>query len=272
MNRFEVLVATVNADPEMLIKKMGITGNAIIANQTQKCLGFFSLDTNHGSAKVINHPTVGVGKNRNMALMFASSDILLFSDDDVVLCQNYEEIVIRAFEKLHNADAVIFNIQTNSEERQQYQNTKTKKCSCFSRMPYGACRIAVHRKALLKYNIHFSEIFGGGCIFPSGEDSIFLHDLIRMGMNVYACPISIGSVSFETSSWFTGANEKYFYGKGAMYESSYPMSKFFRYIYISIRTTGSSLSFVDKIKWLKAGSHGFRKMESYESYIEGDCK
>lgn len=270
MNRVEVLVATVNNNAAELISQMGIIGDAVIANQTLQNRGFTEAATEHGKALIVNHPTIGVGKNRNMALTFASRELLLFSDDDVTLYKNYEQTVEEAFDRLDKADAIIFNIDTESTERRQYQIIKIKKCGRFSRMPYGACRIAVRREALLKVNIHFSELFGGGCIFPSGEDSILLRDFIVKGLRLYVYPATIGNVSFDQSSWFTGGDERYFYGKGAMYECSYPFTKFMRYIYIALRIRNSPLKFSDKIKWMKAGGRGFHKLLSYEAYIGGN--
>lgn len=270
MHRVEVLVATVNNEAVELISQMGITGDAVIANQTKKNVGFTEATTEHGKVLIISHPTIGVGKNRNMGLTFASHEILLFSDDDVTLSKDYEQTVEKAFDKLKNADAIIFNIDTDSKERKQYQITRIQKCGRFSRMPYGACRIAVRRDALMKANIHFSELFGGGCIFPSGEDSILLRDFIVKGLRLYVYPATIGKVSFEQSSWFTGGDERYFYGKGAMYECSYPFTKFMRYIYIALRIRNSPLKFSEKVKWMKAGSRGFHKLLSYEAYTGGN--
>lgn len=272
MNRVEVLAVTVDGKAVELISKMGITGDAVIANQTGENLGFQTEKTEHGKAMIVNHPTIGVGKNRNMALTFASNEIVLFSDDDVTLYEGYERTIEGAFDQLEKADVIIFNLDTDSEERKQYQIPKIHMCSRFSRMPYGACRIAVRLDALRRANIHFSELFGGGSIFPSGEDSILLRDFFLKGLRVYAYPRTIGKVSFAQSSWFTGADERYFYGKGAMYECSYPFSKYFRYVYIALRVRGGSMTFGNKMKWLKAGGYGFHKLRSYESYIGGNRK
>ena len=128
---------------------------------------------------MISTQTRGVGINRNLALSYATADYCLFGDDDVTYVDNVEELVVKEFEAHPDADVFIFNLHTKGETRKQKIYSKTKKHRKFEKMPWGGCRIAVKLSSAKKANIWFNTLFGGGCIFPSGEDSLWLIDAKR---------------------------------------------------------------------------------------------
>ena len=70
----------------------------------------------------------GVGRNRNIALAYASEEICLFADDDMVYEPNYVEIIKKAFNELPKADIIIFNIDTiGDEKRSGRRQNKTRR-------------------------------------------------------------------------------------------------------------------------------------------------
>jgi Glycosyl transferase family 2. len=269
MSKFEVLCVTMHQNDFSKIEEMNIKSNVVFANQADRhSYEETCFYDNKYKAKMITTNLRGVGKNRNMALIYAESEICLLSDDDVKYNDNYQEIICSAFKKLPNADCIIFNLSTNSSERQQYVNKKIKKCNIFTRMPYGAVRIAFKLESIKKTNIWFSTLFGGGCIFPSGEDSIFIKNILKNKLNVYKHTDFIGEIDMNVSSWYDGMNEKYYYGKGAFYSNLYKRSYFIWFIYISIMTRNKSkISFKQRLIWLKNGRNGYKKLLSYNEYI-----
>lgn len=86
-------------------------------------------------------------------------------------------------------------------------------------MKYGAVRIAVRTQKLRQANIYYSLLFGGGAMYSSGEDSLFIAECIRKGLRVYTNPTLIGHVSQEKSTWFKGYTNKYFIDKGVLFAS-----------------------------------------------------
>lgn len=50
---------------------------------------------------------------------------------------------------------------------------------------------------------------------------------------------TIGIVSFDKTSWFSGFDEKYFYGKGAFYKAFQKHSALFWMICSALRTYGN---------------------------------
>ena len=119
-----------------------------------------------------------------------------------------------------------------------------------------------------KANLSFTTLFGGGCIFPSGEDSMFLKDAVKAGLKIYVSSKTIGQVSFAQSTWFTGYDKKYFYGVGAFYQAARKSTKGLRFLYTLLRTRGQgTLSLKEKLKWLKYGAKGYNEMLSYGQFI-----
>ena len=182
---------------------------------------------------------------------------------------NLEEIVVGEFERHKGADVFIFHLDTDDKNRQQKKYKKTRKYRPLERMPWGGVRIAVKLDSLKKANVWFTTLFGGGCIFPSGEDSLFLKECKRKGLKFYVSEHTIGKVSFEESTWFTGFDEKYYYAKGCFYKAIHSKTFSLWTKYFAFRTRKvSNLSLKDKLKWMKHGAKGYKQMLSFEKYKE----
>jgi len=262
MKRFEILCVTMHQKDFSKLSEMNIHSDVIFANQSDET-SYQEKEINGHLAKMITTTTRGVGKNRNIALTYADADIVLFSDDDVIYNDDAETLILDEFNAHPDADVIVFHFSSNSTERKQRTYPKTRKHRKFERMPWGVVRIAVRLNAQKKANLWFSTLFGGGCIFPSGEDSMWLTDAKRAGLTFYVSKETIGKVSFESSSWYTGVDEKYYYGKGAFYQAVHPRAKYLWMLYFALRTKSPTLSFKNKIKWMKAGARGYRKMQPY---------
>ena len=59
-------------------------------------------------------------------------------------------------------------------------------------------------------------------MFGSGEATLFLQDCIRSGIKIYKSPIKVADVRQDTSTWFSGYNEKYYKDKGALFAAALP--------------------------------------------------
>ena len=228
----EVLVATVNCDnPKQLVKKMNINSNAIIINQCDKN-SYEELKINDNLIKVYNFNERGVGLSRNNALMRANSDIVLFADDDEVLVDNYEKIIINEFKKNKKADFIVFDIETFGNNERTYKKiNKEKKLHWYNCLKYGAVRFAVKLQKLRINNISFSLLFGGGCKYSSGEDSLFIYDCIKRNIKTYQNTNIIAKVDMSDSSWFKGFTEKFYKDKGALFSA---LNSHLNFIYLLI--------------------------------------
>lgn len=268
MSRFQILCVTMYQKDFTKIKTMNVNADIIYANQ-DFVNSYSELHFNSHIAKMITTNTRGVGTNRNIALMYADADVCLFADDDVEYKGDLEQIILDEFDNHKEADIFIFHLSTDDPVRKQKKYKKTRKISLWEQMPWGGFRIAIRLASVRRANVWFSTLFGGGCIFPSGEDSLWLKDAKRKGLVFYVSDKTIGKVSFETSSWFEGRNEKYYYGQGAYARAAHRYFWRLRLIYYSLRTARNSmLTYVERMKWLSNGAKGYLKMLSYDEYMQ----
>lgn len=266
MSKFEILCVTMHQKDFSKIEQMNIHSDVVFANQADRT-SFDELEFNGCCARMITTNTRGVGINRNLALTYAKGDICLFADDDVVYNDDAEEKVLAEFEAHPDADIIIFHFDTDSD-RKQVKYNKTKKCRGLYKMPWGAIRVAFKLNSIKKANVWFTTLFGGGCIFPSGEDSMWLQEVKRKGLTFYVSKETIGKVSFEDSTWFTGFDEKMYYGKGAFYQAVHPKTKYLWMMYFAFRTVKiSELSFCARLKLMYDGMNGYIFARSNDYYM-----
>jgi glycosyltransferase involved in cell wall biosynthesis len=267
MNSIEVLVATMNQIDFKKYYDMNIKTNAVFANQSIE----YSYEENiieNRHVKMITTNSKGVGKNRNQALLHSTADICLLSDDDMLYVDNYSEIVEQAFNELPEADIIIFNIDTIGKEVKRRMNRSIRKVNILNFQNYGAARIAFRRKAILRKNIWFSLLFGGGTIYSSGEDTLFLREALRKGLKVYTYPKTIGTVNQEESSWFTGYNEKFYFDKGVLLSAIFPLLKYpIGLIYFPWRFKNQAELSINKIRYcILSGMKAYSKGLNYDNW------
>lgn len=266
MSKFQILCVTMNQTDFSKINQMNIHSDVIFANQSDT-VSFNEIEFEGYNAKMITTNTRGVGKNRNLSLVYASGDICLLSDDDMRYTSTYEEDIIEEFRKHPDADVMIFNIDSNDEKRKQKYNSKTRKLYFYNRMPYGAPRIAFRRSSWQKSNVWFTTLFGGGAKYTNGEDSVFLHDLKKSKLSIYVSSVNIGMVDMSDSCWFKGANEEFYFNKGAYCAALHPYTKFIWRLYFCIRVK-SKLSFSKKMDYFNKGINAYRKGKEWNDFIK----
>lgn len=264
MDTLEVLCATMHQRDFSLAEKMNIQTCALFANQSNDYC-YSEIKTEYGIQKMITTSTRGVGCNRNIALLHANADILLFADDDVRYVDGYAGGVLRAFREIPNADVLIFGIdKTKAGKIICAQRHSRRRLHCWNAMKYGTYCIAARRNSLVRKNIHFTTLFGGGCLYGSGEDSLFLLDCFRKGFKVYSHPYVLGSCAKDTSTWFAGYNKKFFYDKGAWIAAAFPVLKHLIKWYFGIHfIKKTDLSFRAAMTYINAGLKGYRNLVPY---------
>lgn len=215
--KLQVLVAAMNQTDHSLPDKMNISTDVIVGNQC----GFDSIERfekcGH-SVTYLNFAERGVGLNRNNALMRATGDICLFADDDMVYCDDYEKIVLKAFKTYRDADVIVFNLREKTPTR--HIITRPGRVGRLNYLRYGTARIAFRLESIRKNGIFFNQCFGGGTPHCHGEDSLFLTACLDRGLVIRAVPDYIAELTEERpSSWLTGYDEKYLRDQGALYRA-----------------------------------------------------
>lgn len=262
----QVLVATMHRKDLSIAKKMNIRCSAVIANQADR-EEIISQNTEFGDLKMITTPTRGVGLNRNIAQMASSGEILLFADDDVVYNDDMPQAVADAFSQLPDADVIIFGMNiVKGGAVVEKRTSDIRRLHIWNSMRFGTYRIAVRRKALIENNITFNQCFGGGCAFSSGEDSLFLKECFDRGLKVYSHSYILGSCSKDTSTWFVGHNDKYFYDKGVLMRKLFPKSAYVMALYFgTFFKRETDVGLVKRLRLMYAGVRGGKKMIPYRS-------
>lgn len=266
MSKLQVLVATMGRDDLSLVEKMNIRCDAIIANQADR-EEIVNEVCEFGKIKMITTATKGVGLNRNIALMAADAEIILFSDDDVVYNDGTAEAVVKAFEDNPKADVIIFSMDIiKNGAVTEKRHLQRRKLHVWNAMRFGTYTVAVRRDAILKNNITFHQYFGGGCPFSSGEDSLFIKNCFDSGLKVYSHEYVLGSCCKDVSSWFEGCNEKYFYDKGVLMRRLFPRFPRAMAVYFALRIKRETdISPLKRVSLMLSGVRASKTMKPFGS-------
>lgn len=211
----QILVASVNRDSRELVQKMNIDSDAVIVNQCDRD-DEFEFDYGGHRIKTLERNERGVGRSRNLALDNADAEFIMFSDQDVVYDEGYETKLTEEFAKHPEADLIFFNMRVR-EDRRTYWNEEFKKVGKTNFGRYGAISIAARREVIVQTKVRYSLLFGGGAKYSNGEDSLFIMDLLKEGVRMYASPVCLGEEADEESTWFNGYTEKFFADRGVLF-------------------------------------------------------
>lgn len=266
--RTQVLVAMTGENAEEKITRLNLQTSAIVACQCSE-ESVVTLCRTTGNILLVKTHTRGVGINRNIALLRSSGEFLLFADDDEILSNGYAEAIETAFDENPKADGIIFNINTIGAENRRRTNFRISRVKFYNYLNYGTVRLAVRRSSLQRFNVYFSTLFGGGALYGSGEDSLFIGNLIAKGAQILTNPFVVCSVDQSSSSWFEGYTDKYFYDKGAFFRASF--GNFWQIIallvYLKNKMKYNKMGNLYNqaiIKCAIKGAHGFDKLHPFE--------
>jgi glycosyltransferase involved in cell wall biosynthesis len=217
--KIQVLVSAVEQDTAALAARMNLHTDAVIVNQCD-AYGYEELQVQGGRVQCFSMKERGVGLSRNTALLHADTDVCLFSDEDIVLAKDYEKQIAGAYEKLPDADMILVNVKV-APSRRTYWNEDVHRVNYRNYGRYPAYSITAKLDALRRANVQYSLLFGGGAKYSNGEDSLFLRDCLRAGLNIYAHTVCIGEETERESTWFSGYHEKFFRDRGVLYHYLY---------------------------------------------------
>ena len=263
--RVEVLVATMGQNDMSLYEKMNLKTDMIIANQGGRW-HYEEEDHDFGRIRMISTDTIGVGVNRNLALELSQADILVLSDDDMTYYDCDLKGVIEAFERHPDADIIFFGLDySRNGEVFDKRRCKNKRAYVHNSMKYGACRTAIRREAILRHSIRFSTLFGGGCLYGSGEDSIFLCNCFFHHLKAYSDSYVLGVCAKDSSSWFNGYNNKYLFDKGAWLAASFPRHKHLvKWYFIRKFAKLSKKGFFETARLVNSGIKAYKTLDTYK--------
>jgi len=200
----EIVIATMNKnDLYFLIPMFPFSHfsnfSVLIINQTQENK---ILISDYPSVRVINSFQKGLSRSRNLGIKNATGKIVLIADDDVVLIENFQKKIIKAYNENQNATVICF--QTVTKKGDLYSNYLKKKKKLNSRKIRKVLSIEVTGKAedLRKNNCFFNEFFGLGSKFQDSETFFFLRSIRHKRLKVLFQPsVIVMHESFSSSDY-----------------------------------------------------------------------
>lgn len=168
----------------------------------------------------------GAARSRNLAIRVADSEILLFSDDDVVLVREGLQELISAFRRLSDVAMMSCITLTAGGEPAKRYPKRAGKMTLFNCARVGTVELAVRPGEIRRAGIGFDERFGAGSESFLGDEYIFIADCLRMGLDGFFVPIPVAVHSGPSSGgeWWTDRSavararvfERVFGGFGAL--------------------------------------------------------
>lgn len=224
MSKLELLCVTMHQTDFSKIEQMNLHCDVVFANQADWD-SVEELEFENHRARMITTKTRGLSKNRNIAMdqILDDTEILLLTDDDLRFYDGFEMLVLQEFENHPDAEAIRFNLNSVSERK-----ISMKQIANFHRATHrevgswGVCGMAIKTKALYRYGLRFNERFGAGTPNYCGEDTIFLQEMLKKRIRLYASPICIADIDQSVSSWFEGYTARYFTTNGMILHEIYP--------------------------------------------------
>lgn len=268
----EVLISAMHLTDLSIFERTHCVTDVLIINQTD-CEGYQERVIDGHTVRMYSTTQRGLSRSRNMALIHAKGDYCIIADDDEVLCDNYDNIILDAFERNPKADAIAFNYY---DPNVRLQNSKRKLISSEGEAPknrsFSSVSLAFKRETIIRHGIWFNVNLGAGSgVISAGEESAWEHDLRSKGLKLYQCPEYITEVRTENSTWFKGYDEKYFYDLGANLSARYGLVKYLYQFYYPYRMRKESkLSIFQQLRYINAGMKGFAKNMGYNQYFNKD--
>ena len=99
---------------------------------------------------------------------------------------------------------------------------------------------------------------------------MLIRDCFRKGLKLYTHPYVLGACAKDSSTWFTGYNDKYFFDRGAMLASAFPKGKHLVKYYFAWRLKKRAAQPLGKIlRLMNRGIRAFPHLQTYEAFREG---
>lgn len=266
----EVLISVMNLKNEdehqKLLHSNGIKGKSVVINQVEKQNNIFSVPNNKN--RIYSFKEKGASVSRNRLIELAKEEICVLADDDMKYVDNYEKIITEEYQKIKDAEIILFYVENINQNREKSKKIGNKKVGKFDIMRARTPEITFKRKELQKYGVKFDEDFGPNAIFPKGEETIFLSDCLKKGVKIYSVNKKIGYVEYKKSTWFTGFNKEFLNAQGAIFARIAPNAYkiyIIQYILRKHKLYKKNVSLLEAYKEMLKGAKKYKNAEKYKN-------
>lgn len=227
----EILISTKDRDNLDFLNNIFVNNNAhsnpiLIINQTQN-LNFSCPHSDN--INLINVNEIGLSKSRNLAIANAKADICLLADDDIVYENNFESIILNAFNLNPSADIITFKMNDfkgNSFKDYPIIKKHNKKSLSF----VNSVVIAFRRNSIISNKVFFDENFGLGSTFQTADEYVFLRDALNLNLDIVFHNEVILSHPVDSSGKDV-ASDRILFAKGALFYKYYNILSFLKLIH-----------------------------------------
>ena len=234
----EILISTKDRDNLDFLNNIFVNNNThsnpiLIINQTQNLN--FSCPHSY-NINLINVNEIGLSKSRNLAIANAKADICLLADDDIVYENNFESIIINAFNLNPSADIITFKMNDfkgNSFKDYPIIKKHNKKSLSF----VNSVVIAFRRNSIISNKVFFDENFGLGSTFQTADEYVFLRNALNLNLNIVFHNEVILSHPVDSSGKDV-ASDRILFAKGALFYKYYnilSLLKLIHYLYLILK-------------------------------------
>jgi glycosyltransferase involved in cell wall biosynthesis len=263
MQKVEVLISAMNLSDTSIIESTNIQSDSVLINQCDFD-DYKEVSYKSSTVKYLSTTERGLSNSRNKAIELASGDICLLCDDDEYLYKDYEDIILKAYAEMPDADLIAFKFLY---PQKTYSNS-VKKIGFINASTISSVELTFKRKIIIDSKVRFNTYFGSGSIYSAGEENMFLYDCLRKGLKIYYVPVEIGKlIEGDESRWFKGFNEKYFFDKGAWLAACFPKLKYILIFYVVLRFRKlSEINLGLTLKHLWIGMNAYKNKLSYMEF------
>ena len=162
----------------------------------------------------------GLSHNRNITLDAATAPICLIADDDLT----YNPDAFRNIIAVFNADPQlgIAAFRYSGGDGKHYPDHEFDLRRPPKDYYVSSIELAFRRESVLASGIRFDLRFGIGAEFPSGEENIWLHQLLHAGLKGKFFPITIANHEALTTGSRLGADPQFIRTKGSVMRILFP--------------------------------------------------
>lgn len=181
---------------------------------------------------VIHLQGKGLSRNRNNCIKNATGDICMIADDDCTYTHEGLNCVAMAFATDRSIDIATF---MSNDKGKAYPERKSDLALPHPNYHATSFEIAFRRSSV-QGKLWFSELFGlGAPVLHCGEEEVFLHDALEMGLKCYFIPVKGVTHHGLTTSSTRVAQAGTLKARGAFLYINYPWTMIPRVFLISYR-------------------------------------
>ena len=217
MMNLTVLISCMQQENFDIIKRSNVQTDVVVVNQCNiEKVDEFDFINSQGRvchAKFISTKERGLSRSRNMCIRNATcADICLICDDDEILEDNYEQIILNAYNAYK--DNIVITFSLNRLDTGRKYPSKAKIINFSDCLKTNSLQISFKKNLVEESKIQFDEMLGSGTGNGGGEENKFMLDCFRTKYKLNYIPEIIAKVLPGDSQYFKGYTKNWMVNQG----------------------------------------------------------